>query len=103
MTRHTTLSLFAAAAFGLVMAVSTASGQPPADPPTTPERGAECWIARFECIRSCFNNSNTPEDRAACEGRCNAILGPDCVQPARQPLGAARVTAAPQRTVSRRP
>ena len=101
MNRQTTLSLFAAAAFGLLMTLSTASGQPPADPPTTPERGAECWIARFECIRSCFNNSNTPEDRAACEGRCNAILGPDCVQPARQPLDAARITT-PQRNMQRR-
>lgn len=104
MNRQTTLSLFAAAVFAVVMAASSASGQQVPDPePNTPERNQYCWDVRVRCVMDCFNNSNTPEDRAACEGRCNAQIPPDCVQTqtVRQPLGAARLSTS-QRPVLRR-
>jgi hypothetical protein len=94
--------LFAAAAFGVVMAASGASGQPPDSQPNTPEREQACWDARMRCIMGCFNSSNTPEVRAACEINCNAQLPPDCVVEARQPPRVARIPA-PQGAVQRRP
>ena len=102
MTRHTTLSLLAAAAFGLVMAAASAANGERPDNPSGPESEHACWLARTQCIASCFNDSNTPEVRAACETRCNAILRPECRQELRQTLGPARVTT-PLRTAQRRP
>jgi hypothetical protein len=102
-TRHTTLSLFAAAAFGIVMAAaSAASGEAPASQLTTPEREQYCWDVRLRCIMGCFNSSNNPETRAACEINCNAQIPPDCVQETRRPLRAARIPA-PQATLQARP
>ncbi len=102
MTRPTTLSLLAAAAFGLVMAAASAASSEQPDHPSGPERENWCFIARTQCIQGCFNNSNTPEDRAGCETRCNAQLPADCRQELRQTLGAARITT-PARTAQRRP
>lgn len=93
MTRQTTASLFAAAAFGVLMAAaSTASGEARQG---VLSNSRNCVAPTyFACMARCAPPGSTPEQRARCDSQCADREDPMDCQYARQPL-----TVAPTNTV----
>jgi hypothetical protein len=81
MTRQTTVSLLAAAAFGVVMAAATmASGEINQGGSTLTQYDPyNCGPAFSACFARCAPAGSPPEQRARCEQHCRAQMDPmDC-------------------------
>jgi len=103
MTRQTTMSLLAAAAFGVIMAAaSAASGEVNQGGSTqTHYDPYHCGPAFSACFARCAPPGSPPEQRARCERSCHDQMDPmDCMY--LRPQTVAPNTAAPAPPLRRR-
>ncbi len=101
MTRQTTLSLLAAAAFGVIMAAaSSASGEAPQGGQAPTQTNNSCGYVG--CMARCAPPGATPEQRARCQSQCMAQNDPMDCQYLRRPTTAAAADSIQGATPRRR-
>jgi len=103
MTRHTTVSLLAAAALGVIMAVATvASGEAMQGAPINPQPTV-CGTPTYRaCMARCAPAGSPPEQQARCERQCADREDPlDCIY-VRHPQTVAPTNTVQGPTVRRR-
>jgi hypothetical protein len=102
MTRQTTVSLFAAVAFGVIVAAATAASGETRQGGPVQTQNHYCATATWRaCMASCAAPGLSPEQRAGCEEQCferEDVM--DCMYVRPSPTGAA--TNAVQRATPRR-